>query len=49
MVSKARKNRVKKKEVPQDKWNNDLQSIVKQYSYGGKNRGENQNSEERRQ
>jgi hypothetical protein len=48
MVSKARKNRPKKKEIPQDKWDFDLQNLRSQFEYGGKKREQNKNSEEER-
>lgn len=40
MVSKARKNRPKKKEIPQDKWDEQFQNLQGQYQYGGERHGE---------
>ena len=47
MVSKARKNRPKKKEIPQEKWDEDLRNIQEKYQYGGRH-GENKDPEEER-
>jgi hypothetical protein len=35
MVSKERKNRPKKKEIPQDKWEEQLANLRRTYAYGG--------------
>ena len=46
MNKNQRKNRPRKKEIPQEKWDSDFEDLRKKYEHGGKSRGENQNPKE---
>lgn len=42
MNKNQRKNRPRKKEVPQEKWNMDLENLRRQYEYAEQKKRENQ-------
>jgi hypothetical protein len=42
MVSKERKNRPKRKYIPQEKWDMDLENLRRQYEYGERKKREKQ-------